>query len=305
MENSRVVISQFEAFLLAEKRVTRNTASAYLCDVGQLSDFLQSQNCDLKSAKSKDLKIFLQSLKENNVSARSMSRKISSLKVFYKYLQHQFGAENIAMDLTFPKLEKRLPVYLTEEEVESLLSYATKDNTEVGIRNRMMLYLLYVTGMRITELITLKVSNIQFDTGFICVHGKGGKDRLVPIPQDMLGQVNQYLDKIHPRLLGKNREYKSADYLFPVFYGGKIKHISRQAFWIILKKMTCQSGIQKPLSPHKLRHSLATHLLRKGANLRSLQLLLGHENLSTVQIYTHIDTSYLRQVYDKYHPRSN
>jgi integrase/recombinase XerD len=167
-----------------------------------------------------------------------------------------------------------------------------------------MLYLLYVTGMRISELTNLTVSDIQFDTGFISVRGKGGKGRLVPIPEAIVLDIKSYLNEIHPKLLGKKSEFRSSDYLFPVLYAGKLKHITRQAFWAILKKMAILACVKKSLSPHKLRHSLATHLLRKGANLRSLQLLLGHENLSTVQIYTHIDTSYLRQVYDKYHPRS-
>lgn len=300
-----LILSKFEAYLFAEKRVARNTLSAYMQDIQQFSIFLKSREVDLQSVSIKELKLFLQFLKEDqNLGARSMARKISSLKVFFKYLNRQFGFDNLALDLTFPKIEKRLPNYLSEEDIEKLLDHAQKDHTDLGIRNKIILYLLYITGMRISELVSLTISNIQFDTGFISVNGKGGKGRLVPIPASLITDIKTYLNSVHSRLLGKKSEFRSTDYLFPVLYSGKIKHISRQAFWIILKKIAVSAGIKAPLSPHKLRHSLATHLLKKGANLRSLQLLLGHENLSTVQIYTHVDTGYLRKIYDKYHPRS-
>jgi integrase/recombinase XerD len=299
-------VIQFEAYLLAQKRVAKNTLLSYMQDINQLMNFLNSKNIsDLNLVKIKDLKLFLQFLKEKqNSSARSMARKISSIKIFFKFLQQNYNIQNIATELTFPKLEKKLPNYLSEEEIEKLLEQAQKDQTDLGIRNKLMLFLLYVTGMRISELCNLSISNIQFDSGFISVNGKGGKGRLVPIPQTLIKEMQEYLNKIHPKLIGRKSSFQSNDYLFPVLYSGKIKNISRQAFWIILKRIAVCAGINKSISPHKLRHSLATHLLRKGANLRSLQLLLGHENLSTVQIYTHVDTGYLRKIYDKYHPRS-
>lgn len=275
-------------------------------DILQFTEFLKSKEITNPNLiQSKDVKLFLQYLKEDlSLGARSMSRKISSLKVLFKFMNQIGIGENLAIDLTFPKLEKRLPNYLSEEEIEKLFELAQKDKTDVGVRNKIILFLLYVTGMRITELVSLTISNIQFDTGFISVNGKGGKGRLVPIPLSIIADIKDYLNNVHSKLLGKNRGFASSDFLFPVFYAGKIKHISRQAFWIILKKMAARSGVKSTLSPHKLRHSLATHLLKKGVNLRSLQLLLGHENLSTVQIYTHVDTGYLRKIYDKYHPRS-
>jgi len=299
------IILQFEAYLLAQKRVSSNTLTSYMCDIRQFEDFIRSKEVPWQSLEIKQVKEFLRFLKEEqNSSARSMARKISTLKVFFKFLNQQYGTQNLAIDLTFPKIEKRLPNYLSEEDIEKLLNNALQDKTDIGVRNKLMLYLLYVTGMRITELITLTISSIQFDTGFISINGKGGKGRIVPIGQSMVQDINHYLNNVHNKLLGKNREFRSTDFLFPVLYAGKIRHITRQAFWGILKKMAMQSGVNKTLSPHKLRHSLATHLLKNGANLRSLQLLLGHENLSTVQIYTHIDTGYLRKIYDKYHPRS-
>jgi integrase/recombinase XerD len=324
-------ISRFEVYLLTEKRLSRNTLTAYIKDISQLAQYLQSREIELTAATNKDIKFFLQHLKVKiKINARSMARKISSLKVFFTFLNKFCGLDNLASNLTFPKLEKRLPSYLAESEIEELLEFSKKDKTDHGIRNKIMLYMLYVTGMRITELVTLTVSNLQFDTGFISITGKGGKGRLIPVPLPVMADLKEYLNGVHLRLLsrthstslslhsqasrkatpgmagrsGGNITYKSNDFLFPVIYAQKIKHISRQSFWIILKTMAKKCGIQRAISPHQLRHSLATHLLKKGANLRSLQLLLGHENLSTVQIYTHVDTQYLRKVYDKFHPRS-
>ena len=182
------------------------------------------------------------------------------------------------------------------------------------------LYLLYVSGMRISEMVNLQVAQIQFDTNFITVSGKGGKGRVVPLLAPMMALFGAYVNETLPGLIGfyfakaSNFAKASSDrslgrskknsYLFPIIYAQKIKPISRQAFWVILKELWAKTGSKKSISPHQLRHSLATHMLKKGVDLRSLQLLLGHENLSTVQIYTHLDVTYLRDVYDKKHPRA-
>lgn len=298
------IVRKFEIYLLAEKRVSQNTLDSYMIDINQFINFLKRKKINIKKIKLENLKLFLKFLKKDlEFSSRSIARKISSLKIFFAFLHREIGITNLSINLSFPKIEKRLPDYLTEAEIEKLLEFSNQDKTNLGIRNKIMLHLLYVTGMRITELVNLTISNIQFDTCFILVNGKGGKDRLIPIPKVIAEDIQNYLDTAYKNLY-KIEELKSVDYLFPVLYGKKIKHISRQALWNIVKTMSIQSGINKPLSPHKLRHSLATHLLHKGANLRSIQLLLGHENLSTVQIYTHVDTQYLRKLYDKYHPRS-
>lgn len=298
------VINAFIVYLLTEKRVSHNTFAAYRRDVQQFTFFIRQNNLVLEELALKDLKSFLKYLKDLDLSARSMSRKISSLKTLYGYLERNHGWNNLAAELTFPKLEKRLPSYLTEQEVKSLLTVASADGSDQSIRNKVMLYLLYVSGMRISELINLKLSDIHFDTGFVAVSGKGGKGRMIPIPEPMLALLKEYLEKVHGKLISKKVKQRATDYLFPVSYGGKIKAITRQAFWGILKALWKKTGSVKPISPHKLRHSLATHMLKNGADLRSLQLLLGHENLSTVQIYTHLETGYLRTVYDKKHPRS-
>ena len=310
------VLNKFEAYLLTEKRVSTSTFEAYKRDVRQLVLYLKGEHkIDLKRADRNHLKDFLYHLKTNGSTARTMSRKISAIKVLYRYLSTYLGWKNISDSLIFPKLEKKLPQYLTENEVETLFDVAEQDNTTIGVRNKIMLYLLYVSGMRISEMVSLRISQIQFDSSFINVSGKGGKGRIVPVPVPMMEHLKAYIETTLQEILysstclskrknvAKKKKIK-IDYLFPVVYSGKVKAISRQSFWKILKEMWKKTGSKRQISPHQLRHSLATHMLKKGVDLRSLQMLLGHENLSTVQIYTHLDIGYLRDVYDKKHPRA-
>jgi len=299
------MLVKFEAFLLTEKRVSQNTFSAYKRDVYQLQDFLKAkQKVTLKKAKREHLKKFLHHLKTEGLSARTLSRKISALKTLFAYLHRYHNWDNVADELIFPKLEKKLPRYLQEQEVEKLFEIADRDRSTSGMRNKVMLYLMYVSGMRISELVGITVGQIQFDSNFITVRGKGGKDRMIPIPEQVMGLLKDYIDTVLPELVDHGGRRKKGDFLFPVIYAGKLKPISRQAFWAILKGLWKKTGSSKSVSPHQLRHSLATHMLKNGVDLRSLQLILGHENLSTVQIYTHLETGYLRNVYDKKHPRS-
>ena len=301
---NNAIVDKFSAYLLTEKRVSENTFDAYKRDIQQFVDYLNKKKIKLEQVTLPTLKQFLQWLKSEQLKARSMSRKISSLKTFYKYAHTYLGWENHAQELIFPKLEKRLPSYLTEQEVQKLLETADRESSIHGFRNKIMLSLLYVSGMRITELTTLKRSDLHFDTGFIAVQGKGGKGRMIPIPAHVMKELKGYVETVHKDFIKVDAPKRNTDFLFPVFYGGKVRPITRQAFWTILKDLAKKTGIERPISPHKLRHSLATHMLKNGADLRSLQMFLGHENLSTVQIYTHLDTGYLRKVYDKKHPRS-
>ena len=295
------LITKFEAYLLTEKRVSRNTLSAYSRDLAQFEGFLHVEKLNLRTVSVDDLKMFLKVLHDRKLSSRSIARKIAALKRFYIYLSSRLEYENIAQDLIVPKIKKSLPEYLSEEEIEQLFKMAQKDTSKQGSRNLIMLYIMYATGMRVTELVQLKVSHIQFDVGCIRVDGKGGKQRMIPIPEPICRMFKVYLKKYHQLFIDK---HGVTEYLFPIQYGKKIKHISRQSFWTILKCIWKKAAINRSISPHKLRHSFATHMLKKGANLRSLQLLLGHENISTVQVYTHVETSYLRKIYDKKHPRS-
>jgi integrase/recombinase XerD len=296
------MLTKFEAYLLTEKRASVNTVSAYLSDLKQFEQFITQHEISLEHVCVQNIKDFLYDMKKQSIGARSMVRKISTLKVFFSYAQQQFGWENCTIDVTSPKIDKKLPQVLTEQEIEQLLQVAEKDVSAIGKRNKVMLYLLYVSGMRVSELVHLKISDLHFDTGHMLVRGKGGRERIIPLPAMMLDVLRDYITTTYHELT-KNIASPS-DHLFQVQYAGKAKPITRQAFWIILKALWRQTGIKQTISPHQLRHSLATHMLKGGADLRSLQVLLGHESLATMQVYTHLDIGHMRKVYDKKHPRS-
>jgi integrase/recombinase XerD len=298
-------VASFETFLASEKRVARNTFLAYKKDIVQLLEYLETQKTTLKNCSSKHLKQFLKVFKKQGLSSKTLSRKVSSMKLFFGFLADNHGFANHAQNLIFPKIDKSLPTYLTEEEVYRLLDTTDQDTTYRGIRNKVMLYLLYSTGMRVTELVEMTIDRIHFDSGFVSIVGKGNKERMVPVPRKILFLINQYLDTVYEKLVpAKVLQQGHINYLFPSCYQGKVKPLSRQLLWSILKKTLYNSGITKNISPHSLRHSLATHLLKNGANIRSLQLFLGHEQLTTVQIYTHLENKQLREIYDKKHPRA-
>lgn len=298
--DAKQIQTKFEAYLLTEQRVATNTFFSYKRDIAQFIGFLDKNNTDLMQITSNELKQFVHYLYGLRLSAKSIARKISTLKTFFSYLTDHFGIKNSAKELHIPKIEKRLPTYLTQDEVSCLLMHSEKDRSDLGIRNSMMIYLLYSSGMRVSELVNIKISDIHFDTNFISIEGKGGKQRMIPLPQSMMTLLHRYLQTHAPSLTS----IKNPIYLFPVVYGKKVKPISRQSCWIILKKLCEQAGIKKAISPHQLRHSFATHMLEKGVDLRSLQVLLGHEEIATVEVYTHVETSQLRKIYDKKHPRS-
>ncbi len=300
--SSNALQTQFESYLLTEKRVCANTFSAYQQDIAQFVHFLEHRQKSLETIVIADVKEYLRYLKETlALSARSITRKISALKVLFTYAHERHGLPNLAEDLTFPKLEKKLPEYLSEQEIEILLATADADTSMHAPRNKVLLYLLYVSGMRISELTQLTISSLHFDTGFVHVQGKGGKGRMIPLPVPMLSLLRTYIDTVQNSI---HSQRQKIGYVFPILYAGKVRPITRQACWNIVTQLCKKAGIERKISPHKLRHSLATHMLKSGADLRSLQMLLGHENLATVQVYTHVETSYLRSIYDKKHPRS-
>lgn len=305
MVNRDECIAQFHNYLLAEKRVSHNTFAAYRQDIGQLTAFLDKERLILDRIAAQQLKKFLKQLKDAGLTAKSISRKISSVKLFFEFLHNRYKLKNVAQNLVFPKIEKTLPNYLTEQEVQKLLSAANKDSSAKGIRNKVMLYLLYASGMRVSELVNLTTDQIHFDTGFIHLIGKGNKERVIPLPKNILELLKQYMEVIYKQLLPeKMLGVGKKNYLFPAVYNNAVKPISRQLFWLALKKILTHAAIFKNVSPHSLRHSLATHFLKNGADIRSLQMLLGHENLATVQMYTHLGTSQVRKIYDKKHPRA-
>jgi integrase/recombinase XerD len=294
------LVTKFVAYLMTEKRVSANTRMAYQKDIDQFASFLTLHNCAMLGVTPALVQQFLISLYESGLTARSVSRKISAIKLLCAYLHRQFGVDNIGLQLRLPKTAKSLPKYLSIEEIEELIACADKDTSVYGVRNKAMLYLMYVTGMRVSELVHITLSDLQRESGFIVIQGKGDKQRMVPVPDSVFVLLYTYIEQVRPEIVGKSM----CPYLFPIKRGALCKPISRQSVWAVLQDLWKQTGNARTISPHQLRHSLATHLLKKGANLRSLQMLLGHEKITTVQVYTHIETSYLRAVYDKKHPRA-
>lgn len=298
--------SLFQSYLLTEKRLSRNSVSAYMTDVSQLGEYLEQKYAiTLAQATGAQLKTYVRFLHNSKSQPRTIARKISAFKVLYTFLAERYKAENAAEVLIIPKIEKSLPTYLTHDEIQALIQSAMIDESLKGRRNLIMLQLLYATGLRITELVMLRLENIHFDTGFVSVVGKGGRQRDIPVPMQIGEALHYYTRTILPPLLvDAGATVAAKTLLFPTVRSGKITAITRQAFWGILKKMLAGSGIVKNVSPHTLRHSLATHLLQAGADIRSLQLWLGHEQMSTVEIYTHLDKHMVRKAYDKKHPRA-
>jgi len=294
------LLAKFEIFLLTQQGASPATAHAYMTDLGQLFRFLEEPNSVQHITKTQ-LIDFLHSLKVRGCTARTMARKVASLKAFFGWAASHHSMPNPAVLLVTPKLEKRLPVYLTETEVHQLLGAAHADGSPQAIRNALLLSILYAGGLRISELIHISWQDIRLEERLLKVKGKGCKERFVPLPDAIIEQIILYKNTY---FLQFTQQHGECSMLFPVLYGGKARAISRQAVWIILKQLCRSSGITRKISPHTLRHSLATHLLQQGANLRSLQTLLGHENIETVEIYTHLETEHLRKVYDKKHPRS-
>jgi integrase/recombinase XerD len=308
----KALLQKFFDYLRYEKQVADNTYQAYQRDIAQFEKYLLTytvvQNFDQLTVQ--HTKDFLRYLKlQSGVVAKSSSRKLSALKTLSSYLNRYHDIPLFTQGVAFPKLSKQLPKNITQEQVKKLLEKACEDTTPLGQRNKIMIYLLYVCGMRVSELVGLKISDIYFEENYIKILGKGNKQRIIPIPTEMNQILRLYTENTHRYLLtstassGKIIE-RYSDYLFPVYYSGKIQPLTRQAFWRILKDIAQKAGFIHAISPHMLRHSLATHLLKRGANLRVLQTLLGHEKINTVQIYTHLDMTHLRDLYDKYHPRA-
>lgn len=306
MHKDQDLIEQFHMHLLAEKRVAQNTFLAYKRDIAQLFAYLKKQKKALNVCEKRHLVLFLKSLKNAGLQAKTLSRKISSLKLLFGFLAERFGYTDIAKKLITPKVDKKLPSFLTELEIKHLFMVAAKDVSDKGIRNNVMLNVLYASGMRVSELVSLRLHQVNFETGFLTIVGKGSKERHIPMPLRTLELLQHYIDNTYKTMILelKKKPKPQEQYLFLTTKGGVAKPMSRQFFWLTLKNLLKKAGIEKNIFPHALRHSLATHLLKNGADLRSLQLLLGHENLSTVQIYTHVGTSELRKVYDKKHPRA-
>lgn len=299
--DGNVYKEDFERYLLTEKRVAHNTFDAYKRDIQQLYDFLERHSYQLQTITHVELKQCIHWLHEQRMSASSMTRKISAFKTLFHFLEERHGFINHARHLIIPKMEKKLPNVIAQDDIEKLFIEARKGTSDQDRRNYTMLFVLYATGMRISELISLRVNDYSATEQVIKIRGKGSKERMVPLQETAVIVLNEYLTHVFPLFSYKVK--KNNDILFPTYYNNQLKPMTRQAFWGYIKIIAAQAGI-RTISPHNMRHSLATHLLHNGAHLRSIQLLLGHEQLKTVQIYTHVETGHLRKIYDEKHPRA-
>lgn len=293
---SEDILKVYSEFLSVEKGLSANTLLSYCRDVRKLFSFFRKEKIPWQKGKEEDLVKFIRQQSRAGLSARSLSRLISSLKSFYKFLVLDgWVQKNPSADLSSPKIWYSLPNFLSVEEVERLLAQpGEKDIRE--IRDKAMLELLYASGLRASELINLRVKDLNLDDGFLLCRGKGDKERVVPLGHSAAQALRRYLEDIRPRLLKTD-----LDFLFLTSRG---QNFTRQGFWKLLKGYALKAGLGKKISPHILRHSFATHLLERGADLRSVQLMLGHSQITTTQIYTHVSRKRLRSVYDKYHPRA-
>ncbi len=293
-------IKGFRFYLKLEKGLSKNSVEAYVNDIRKLQSFVNSEDTKLlpKEVQSEHISQLLIFLTEIGFSARSQARLISGLKTFYKYLMIEEIAETDPTELIeSPKLPKKIPDFLTLNEINEIINQIDMSRSE-GQRNRAMLEVLYGCGLRVTELVNLRLSKLFVDEGFIQVIGKGDKERLVPINSASLKHIILYKEnvRVHQKIASGEE-----DIIFLNRFG---KRLSRQYVFMMLKDLVLLAGIKKKVSPHTFRHSFATHLVEGGADLRAIQEMLGHESITTTEIYTHLDKDYLRQTIIEFHPRS-
>ena len=288
-------IARFRQYLVYEKGLSPKSVEAYLHDVQLLADFLGEDK--IADATFEELQKFLKHLYESDFNARSQARIVSGMRAFYRYLIYARQREDDPTELLdAPKIGMHLPDVLTVEEIQDIMDVIDLSTPE-GHRNRAMVEVMYGCGLRVSELVTLRLSNLFFDDGFIKVVGKGNKERLIPIGKTAINAVNQYVDGKRKLLKIKKGE---EDY---VFLNRRGAHLTREMVFMLVKKWVAAAGIDKTVSPHTFRHSFATHLIEGGADLRAVQEMLGHESITTTEIYTHLDQDYLRTNIALFHPR--
>lgn len=290
------LLRDFLTYLSVEKGLSKNTIESYSIDLKKFQDFLSLKNKNFASFTRADVVDFIETLRNKGYSISSTCRFISSIKSLCKYLIiENVIKEDPSENLQTPKRWERLPKSLTVSEVRSFLELDTPIDKPTMMRDSVMLELLYSSGLRVSELVSLKVEDINLEAGFIRVLGKGSKERVVPVNIRAIGRLRGYLNKARQEILKK----RQSSYLFVT---GRGRSLTRQRFWQTIKTLGRKKGID--LSPHTLRHSFATHLLEGGADLRSVQKMLGHSDISTTQIYTKVTTERLKKVYTKHHPRA-
>jgi len=290
-----VVSEQFLDSVWLESGLSGNTLNAYRTDLAAFEAWLGKKSLTLEAASRAEVLGYLAANVRQGLSPRSSARRLSTLRRFYRYLLREgLIQDDPTSDVRSPSLGRPLPKAITEASVEKLL--AAPPNTTLGVRDRAMLETMYASGLRVSELVALALNELDLTTGLVRVTGKGGKERIVPLGDEATGRLGEYLQTARPSLLG---EHKSG----AVFLTRRGQPMTRQAFWQLIKRYSALAGIDSSLSPHSLRHAFATHLLNHGADLRSVQMLLGHADLSTTQIYTHVARARLQSLHSSHHPR--
>ena len=292
-------IKNFKSYLKIERSLSINSVDAYIRDINKFSEYIKTKNISVLKTNLEDIRGFIKEINKIGISARSQARFISSIKSFYKFLLiEEYISNSPAELLASPKIGVKIPIVLSIDEVNKLIKSIDLTSRH-GERNRAIIETIYACGLRVTELINLKISNIFFKDNFLKIIGKGNKERLCPIANKTLSYLKIYIDEIRNHSIIKE---KDSDIVFLNNRGSKL---SRVMIFLLLKKYAEIAGIKKNISPHTLRHSFATHLIDGGADLRAIQEMLGHQSITTTEIYTHLDKEYLRSNIISYHPRSN
>lgn len=292
-------LKEYHYYLISELHLSSNTWQSYESDVKKYINFVV-KNYKINEPDEiqvSHLKSYIESLHRKKIEPSSQSRKLSAIKSFHKFLiKEKYVKFNITDSIDLPKQVKKLPTVLSIEEVDKLLNTLNTD-TPLETRNKAMIELAYASGLRVSELVDLKLSDLHLDAGFVQVHGKGNKERIVPVGEIAIDSLNYYLENARMQLIKKHNDF--------VFINGRDgNQMTRQAFFLLIKDKVKQAGINKEISPHKLRHSFASHLLKNGVDLRLIQELLGHEDISTTERYTHIQNDDMIKTYEHAHPRA-
>ena len=293
-----VGIQQFLDHLRVERELTPATVEAYGRDLAGFAHFASGRTISRADAVGPvDVLDFLVHLNERKLSARSQARRLVALRQLFRFLKSErLVTVDPTEDIDLPRFGRKLPDYLTVDEVDRLL-VAPDRRTARGLRDAAMIEVLYASGLRVSELVKLRMRDLNFDAGYLMATGKGRKERLVPVGEAALGAVRAYVEGARSTFAGT----RAIDTLFLTHHG---RAMTRQGFWKLLGRYARAAGIRKPISPHKLRHSFATHLVERGADLRAVQAMLGHADIGTTEIYTHVSRRHLRTVYDRFHPRA-
>jgi integrase/recombinase XerD len=291
------ILDQYLHYLIIEKGLSKNTIEAYQHGLNRFLDHLKRKGIkEIGSVGKFDIRAFLLALKGEGLSTKTVVRDLVAIRTFFRFLiQEEILEANPVEEIASPKMAKTLPEILTVKEVEQLLEQPDL-RTPLGVRDRAMLEVLYATGMRVSELVQLPTNQVNLESGYVVIYGKGSKERMVPLGSEAMKWVTLYLQTARQRLA----KGKESNFLFINRSG---RGMSRQRFWKNIKTYGLKAGLRKKITPHLLRHSFASHLLERGADLRSVQMMLGHVDISTTQIYTHVTGERLKKIHQRYHPR--